>query len=69
MNKMSIVSHQTKWKASVGGEDSWRAPVSRKEKPKPVFMRENISLMPVEIIVQQFGTNYVPPRKAKEKKP
>ena len=52
-----------------GSEDFWKAPISKKGKPKPVHKRENASLLPIEIIVQQFGSNYIPPRKAKEKKP
>ena len=65
---MSIIVPKTKLIPSVGGEDSWKAPVSRKGKPKPVFECKNISLIPVEIIIQQFGSNYFPPTKAEKKK-
>lgn len=64
---MSITPTKTELRPS-GSEDFWKAPISKNGKTKPVHKRENASLLPVEIIVQQFGSNYIPPRKTKEKK-
>lgn len=58
---MAIVTSQTKSGTSVGGEDSWRAPISELRKQKPVFRSEGLSLLPVEEILLEFGTNYIPP--------
>ena len=65
---MSIITSETKPTSSAGGEDFWKARITKKGKPKPAYSRENVSLLPIEIIVQQVGTNYYPPRKVKGKK-
>jgi hypothetical protein len=62
---MDAQNLESKLIPSIGGEDSWEVYISKKGKPKAVFKRENISLLPVEIIIQQMGSNYFPPPKEK----
>lgn len=65
---MSNVTTRSKMTPS-DREDFWKAPISKRGKSKPVHKRQNVSLLPIELIVQQFGTNYFPPPKTKRKKP
>jgi len=60
---LQILNYKDKPVPSVG-EDRWKGVSSKKV--KPVFERENLSHQQIQIIVQFFSSNYVPPPPKKE---
>ena len=57
---METLKYESKPVPSVA-EDFWKGSVSKKR--KPAFERQDGTFQKMVVIVQYFGSNYVPPKK------